>query len=158
MLVEREMLLEIEQFLYHEAWLLEQRMFNEWLDLVTDDVRYSMPNRSTGSPRGEQASLADDDLPALRMKVARMYDPLNPALQPAARTKYFVTNVAVVERAEDLSVRSSVLLYVVRENGVRHHPISCEYRLRAVDGGWKIAFKQVSLVENGRPLSLLPLI
>ena len=34
---------EIEQFLYAEAELLDQRRFNEWLDLFTEDARYWMP-------------------------------------------------------------------------------------------------------------------
>ena len=32
---------EIEQFLYREARLLDERRFHEWLELFTEDVRYS---------------------------------------------------------------------------------------------------------------------
>ena len=34
---------EIEEFLYHEADLLDERRYEEWLELLTDDVRYWMP-------------------------------------------------------------------------------------------------------------------
>ena len=36
---------EIERFLYDEAFLLDERRFDEWLALFTDDARYRMPTR-----------------------------------------------------------------------------------------------------------------
>ena len=37
--------LEIAQFLYSEAELLDERRYDEWLALVADDIRYWMPMR-----------------------------------------------------------------------------------------------------------------
>src|SRR2546427_727134 len=37
--------LELMPFYIHEAWLLDERKFKEWLDLFTDDVLYFMPPR-----------------------------------------------------------------------------------------------------------------
>src|SRR6058998_2119813 len=37
--------LELMPFYIHEAWLLDERRFKEWLDLFTDDVLYFMPRR-----------------------------------------------------------------------------------------------------------------
>ena len=36
---------DVEAFLYHEANLLDDRRYEEWLDLLTDDVRYWVPMR-----------------------------------------------------------------------------------------------------------------
>ena len=36
---------EIEEFLYQEAELLDERNLEDWLDLLTDDIRYWMPMR-----------------------------------------------------------------------------------------------------------------
>src|SRR5215831_1324381 len=36
---------EIEEFLYHEADLLDERRYEDWLALVAEDVRYWMPMR-----------------------------------------------------------------------------------------------------------------
>ena len=41
LLLERE----IEQFLYHEAELLDERRFSEWIELIADDIHYHMPIR-----------------------------------------------------------------------------------------------------------------
>ena len=37
---------EVEQFLYREARLLDERRFHEWLELLTDDVHYWMAART----------------------------------------------------------------------------------------------------------------
>ena len=36
---------EIEELLYREAELLDERRFEDWLDLFTEDARYFMPMR-----------------------------------------------------------------------------------------------------------------
>ena len=36
---------QVEEFLYHEAEVLDERRYEEWLDLLADDVRYWMPMR-----------------------------------------------------------------------------------------------------------------
>ena len=40
---------QVEQFLYHEAALLDARRFDEWYALLADDLEYWMPVRSTRS-------------------------------------------------------------------------------------------------------------
>ena len=41
LLLERE----VANFLYHEAEVLDERRYEEWLELLADDVRYWMPIR-----------------------------------------------------------------------------------------------------------------
>ena len=48
--MEEEVMREIEQFLYREARLLDDRQFHQWLDLFTDDIRYWIPLRSNRYP------------------------------------------------------------------------------------------------------------
>src|ERR671925_361009 len=50
-----EVIREVEQFLYREARLLDERRFHEWLELFTEDVRYWMPGRSNRYPKGSKA-------------------------------------------------------------------------------------------------------
>ena len=50
------LILEVQQFLYREAHLLDQRRFDEWLALFTTDVRYWMPVVTTpDADRGPSA-------------------------------------------------------------------------------------------------------
>ena len=38
---------EVEEFLYAEADLLDSRRFDDWLELLADDIHYWMPVRRT---------------------------------------------------------------------------------------------------------------
>ena len=46
---------EVEQFLYREARLLDERRFHEWLELFTDGVRYWMAGRRNRYPKSSKA-------------------------------------------------------------------------------------------------------
>src|SRR5215831_6361452 len=46
---------EVEQFLYREARLLDERRFHDWLQLLTDDIRYWMGSRTNRYPKSSKA-------------------------------------------------------------------------------------------------------
>jgi 3-phenylpropionate/cinnamic acid dioxygenase small subunit len=50
-----ETIREVEQFLYREARLLDERRFHEWLELFTEDVRYRMAGRRNRYPKSSKA-------------------------------------------------------------------------------------------------------
>ena len=50
-----DVLREVEQFLYREARLLDDRRFREWLELFTGDVRYWMAGRTNRYPKHSKA-------------------------------------------------------------------------------------------------------
>ena len=50
-MIEENVIREVEQFLYREARLLDERRFHEWLELLTDDIRYRMTTRGNRYPR-----------------------------------------------------------------------------------------------------------
>ena len=61
MLLERE----IERFLYHEAELLDERRFSEWIELIADDIHYHVPQRRNvkfGEQERENSDPEDGDL------------------------------------------------------------------------------------------------
>ena len=151
---------QVEQFLYHEAALLEQRDFEGWLELLTDDVEYWIPNRAQESDRADDAVISYEDRTALRARAIRMNHPMNPTQMPAPRTKYFISNVMPGGREEsELDVVSSLLLVVtVPGRPLMQHPITVRHRLREVEGGWRVCRKQVYLITNDQPLYQLPLI
>jgi ethylbenzene dioxygenase beta subunit len=45
---------EVQQFLYREARLLDERRFHEWLELFTDNVRYWMGGRCNRYPKSSR--------------------------------------------------------------------------------------------------------
>ena len=162
---------EIEQFLYLEAQLLDDRKFREWLDLLTDDIRYWMPVRSNryqviskaisimdGSRYEEdeiskEGSLAimDEDKDSLTRRIDRLDSGMAWAEDPPSRTRHFVSNVRVELGAKDneLKVYSNFIMYRTRgETEQDFYVGSREDILRQEGGGWKVAYRKIVLDQN----------
>jgi len=66
---------ELEQFVYDEARLIDEKRFDEWYELFTDDARYWMP-LTRGQPDGENhTSLFYEDKLLLRVRIERLKSP-----------------------------------------------------------------------------------
>ena len=65
----------LAEFVYHEARLLDEKRFDEWHELFTDDARYWMP-LTRGQPEGETlTSLFYEDKLLLKVRIERMRHP-----------------------------------------------------------------------------------
>ncbi|MDE2838763.1 MAG: aromatic-ring-hydroxylating dioxygenase subunit beta [Chloroflexota bacterium] len=158
MVVSRDLQHEVEQFLFHEAELLENRRFEEWLELLTRDVIYWVPNIRDDSDISDEAMISYEGYDELRARTVRLRHPLNPTQKPPPRTRHFITNVsAEAGEGGELRVRCNLLVYVSKDGKVVHHPGTSEYRLREEDGSWRIASKKVYLITNDLPLTPLPI-
>jgi 3-phenylpropionate/cinnamic acid dioxygenase small subunit len=66
---------ELHRFVYQEARLVDEKRFDEWFDLFTDDARYWMP-LTRGQPDGEDhTSLFYEDKLLLRVRIERLKSP-----------------------------------------------------------------------------------
>jgi p-cumate 2,3-dioxygenase subunit beta len=93
---------EAEDFLFHEAALLDAWRLDEWLALLTDDARYLVP--SNDAPDADPASalfLIADDIARIRGRVARLKDPMAHVEFPHSRTRRLITNVRIVTPGSD---------------------------------------------------------
>src|ERR1700742_493098 len=97
--------IEIEQFLIHEASLLEDNRFDDWLKLLADDIRYFMPLResveqtsgATSASSSESFPLYDDDKKSLALRAARLQSRLTPSETPPPLVQRLITNIQVTE-------------------------------------------------------------
>jgi 3-phenylpropionate/cinnamic acid dioxygenase small subunit len=63
---------ELTDFVYREARLIDEKRFEEWYELFTDDARYWMP-LTRGQPQGEtHTSLFYEDKLLLKVRIARL--------------------------------------------------------------------------------------
>ena len=100
---------EVEQFLYHEAALLDDRKYREWFALVADDIHYWMPIRRTVT-RGDlefeftkpgAMAYFDDDHALLEMRVRKLEASSAWSEDPPSRSRHFVSNVRILEVLSD---------------------------------------------------------
>jgi 3-phenylpropionate/cinnamic acid dioxygenase small subunit len=100
---------QVEQFLYDEAALLDARRLRDWLALLTDDIHYWMPVRRTVTisdidlefTKPGDVAFFDDDRDLLEMRVKKLESGSAWAEDPPSRSRHFVSNVRILEVAED---------------------------------------------------------
>src|SRR6185369_6164505 len=139
-----------EDFLIHEATLLDARRFRDWMALFTDDGTYWVPAVPDQRSPFDQASLFYDDRELMRTRVDRLEHPLIHVQTPPSRTVHLVTNVTV-EPADagtgDVVIASSLLMVEYRLDRQRMFAGRQHHRLRFEDSAWRIALKRVDLVN-----------
>ncbi len=111
----------VEDFLYLEADLLDERRLDEWLDLLHPDLEYVMPVRQnvhsadTGrefTTPGRDVLWFDEGKETLTKRVRQLQTGEHWAEEPVSRVSHLVTNVRVVEDSgEQVEVSSRFLVH-----------------------------------------------
>lgn len=156
---------EIEAFYYFEAELLDDRRFDEWLDLLTDDIVYFMPLRrnvkygaqaaAENTVEGTDAAWFDEGKHTLSQRVAQIRTGIHWAEEPLSRIRHLVTNVQITDAhsgksgVRELDVKSRFLIYRNRIDDETDIFVGQRTdRLRASDGGWRVARRVIILDQS----------
>lgn len=149
---------EVSQFLNHEAALLDEQKFDQWLALFTPDVHYWMPIRRTVSLKDrareftapDQMNYINDNHAVLSMRVKRLKTGYSWSEDPPSRTQRLITNVRIVaEEGDELAVDSAFILQRTRFNSEETRWVGKrEDRLRWVDGSLRIARRKIILGQT----------
>jgi 3-phenylpropionate/cinnamic acid dioxygenase small subunit len=162
---------EVEQFLYREARLLDERRLDEWLALLTDDIRYWMAARNNRYPRRSKAiaildparyveddmarddelAILDETKQTLAGRVARLDTGMAWAEDPPSRTRHLITNIELApgSAGSEVQVYSNFIVYRSRGETEQDFYVGarCDL-LRRADGEWKLAARKVTLDQN----------
>jgi 3-phenylpropionate/cinnamic acid dioxygenase small subunit len=162
---------EVEQFLYREARLLDERRFREWLELFTDDARYWMGGRSNRYPKTSKAiaildpdrhveddltnedelAILDETRETLGRRIARLETGMAWAEDPPSRTRHLITNLEVKpgDAVSELKVYHNFIVYRSRAETEQDYYVGARRDvLRRVDGALKIAHRKLTLDQN----------
>lgn len=156
---------EVEEFLFDEANLLDERQFKAWLDTLADDLEYFMPmtfNVKFGqhatrehTSRDNQMSWFHEGKWTLTKRAEQILTGVHWAEEPLSRVCRLVSNVqlsALTTNADgclEVDVSSRFLIYQNR----------CEYeqyffvgdrkdRLRKSHQDWKLARREIHIHQN----------
>jgi 3-phenylpropionate/cinnamic acid dioxygenase small subunit len=169
--INEDVIREIEQFLYREARLLDERRFHEWLELLTDDIHYWMGSRSNRYPRISKAiaildperyveddlaredelAILDEDRRSLGARIDRLDTGMAWAEDPPSRTRHLITNIEIEpgDAATELKVYSNFVVYRSRAETEQDFYVGARRDvLRRAGGAWKIARRKIILDQN----------
>ena len=155
---------EIQDFLFQEAELLDERRFEDWLDLLADDIRYWMPMRRNVkfgeldrefTREGQDINWFDEGKETLDRRVRQILTGVHWAEEPLSRICHFVTNVQILKAtpsASDPTEVSAKCRFLVYRNRVQTETDFLigkrEDTVRKVNGSWKIAERKIILDQN----------
>lgn len=157
----------LERFYFHEARLLDNRQYQQWLALVCEDVRYVMParvnvqvnNRERGTekmlsverelegPGGDGNPIRDENYVHLMLRVERAFKINSWSENPPARTRRIVGNIELMQRAEGaLQVMSNFHLHYSRPgSGNFLYAGQRNDTLVPVEHGYRIRYREIIL-------------
>src|SRR5882724_4928787 len=131
---------EVEQFLYQQASLLDDKKWQDWIDLFTPDGIYWMPpDPSYKTWDGTPAIFAEDkNLMTVRMK--RVLHPDAWSQRPLWGTNHVVSNVVIRKTSPkgDVEVTSRFHMMELRRDDVRHFAGSYLHKLIRTKGDYRI--------------------
>ena len=156
---------EVEDFFYREAELLDERRYEEWLDLFTDDARYWMPMRRNVPAdegarefkrEGTDINWFDEGKDTLVRRVKQILTGVHWAEQPPSRICHMISNVQIAgvkagtdPVPADVAAKSRFLIYRNRVETETDLLVGKrEDLLRRVEGGWRIARRKIILDQS----------
>ncbi len=150
----------VEQFVYREARLCDERRYDEWEALWTDDGVYWVPANGDDVDPATQMSIVFDNRARIATRVAQLNTGKRHAQSPPSRLARIVANVELLgdgvdQPSGDIGVAANFVVYESRGRGLTPWAGRIRYRLRIVEREWRMAAKSVFLVDNDQPLSTL---
>jgi len=147
---------QVEQFLFHEAQLMDEHRFDEWLALWDDDVLYWVPTGRDDVNPDREISLIYDDRIRLELRIARLKSGFALAQEPRSRMRRLLSNIEIEEAGQgEIVAASNFMLIELRRGKQDVFAGRSIHRLRPCDGGFKIVSKKVLLVNNDEPIDNL---
>jgi 3-phenylpropionate/cinnamic acid dioxygenase small subunit len=138
-------------FVYREARLLDEQHFDQWLALFAPEGRYWMPLEYAQTDRRLTASLMDEDLFLLRLRIERLKSNRTYSQKPKSRCHH------VLQRPQIDTFDPETNRYVVwtamhyiesRQDQQDLYAAWTTHELTTIDGALRIQMKRVDLVNS----------
>jgi 3-phenylpropionate/cinnamic acid dioxygenase small subunit len=139
-----------EEFIIHEAVLLDARRFRDWAALFADDGTYWVPAVPDQKSPLDQASLFYDDRDLMKTRIDRLEHPRIHVQTPPSRTAHLVGNVVIDEAdsaKNEYVIGSTVIMVEYRDDTQRVFAGRQHHRLRRDGGSFRIVQKRVDLIN-----------
>ncbi|PCI19894.1 MAG: aromatic-ring-hydroxylating dioxygenase [Piscirickettsiaceae bacterium] len=137
-----------ERLLFAEARLADDLRLEQWLDCYSDKCVYWIPSSYPASDPRQQITLEFHDKRRLQDRVARIRTGVAYSMHPVIRTRHVLGNIEYW-RGDDNEVRARASFIIDALFNEKHRTLSgwIGYSLVKEKGDWKIAVKQINLID-----------
>jgi len=144
----------VEDFLYHEAELLDDWRLPEWAELFTDDAKYDIASLDADDPAHASSDsslfVLADDRERIAGRAKRLMKKTAHAEYPHSKTRHLTSNVRLGEvRGNERSVKANFVVYRTKGDRTARYMGEARYVLVVDDkGGIRIRSKRCILDLN----------
>ena len=141
---------DIEKFLYREARFLDERRFEDWMNLFAEDGYYWVPATPDEDDPYSAVSIFFDDREVMKTRLSRLNHSKIHSQKPASRTCHYLSNIEIDNDHHvdgEILVRSNLLMLEYRLDKQSSYGGRCRHLLRARGDGFEIALKRVDLIN-----------
>ncbi len=147
---------DIEQFLYREARLADEHLYEQWEALWSDDGVYWVPANGRDCDPERDMSIIYDNRSRIGLRVKQLLTGKRHTQEPQSGLRRLISNVEMLgEQDGDTCVAANMIIFETNQRGDTVWGARNTYRLRRIDGAWRMSFKKVILVNNDKPLYTL---
>jgi 3-phenylpropionate/cinnamic acid dioxygenase small subunit len=138
------------RFVRHEARLIDEKRFDEWYALFTDDACYWVPAVHGQTDPLQQNSLACEDKLLLQLRIERLKSPLAYSQKPASRCLH-VLQESDIEKRDDARgeylMRTPFLYTETKADDSQRYAATAWHTLVWGDNRLRIRLKRVDLLN-----------
>ena len=141
---------ELARFVRYEARLLDEKRFDEWYELFTDDAYYWVPAvHNQKSPLTEN-SLAYEDKLLLQLRLERLKSPLAYSQKPASRCLHVLQEPEIEKRDDAKSeylMRTPFIYTETKADDSQRYAATAWHTLVWQDNRLRIRLKRVDILN-----------
>lgn len=145
--------LSVQRFIAREAFLLDEKKWDEWLDLYHPDAEYWVPawdddGNLTVDPQREISLIYYPTRGGLEDRVFRIRTGRSSATVPPMRTCHMFTLLSVEPSASGVAAHTSWTVQSFRETETLTYYGSAEYALQQNGEDWLITRKKTTVMND----------
>ena len=142
----------VEQFLFQQSELLDNKLWQDYIDLFADDGVYWMPALPEQTEWEGSASIFAEDKLLMSVRMGRVTHPNAWSQAPMWATNHVLGNVVIEsDTAKEVVVRSRFHMMDLRRDNVRHFGGTYRHTLVKQGSSFRIKLQRVDLFNGQAP-------
>jgi benzoate/toluate 1,2-dioxygenase subunit beta len=143
----------IVEFIYKEARLQDEGLYDAWEALWTDDALYWVPAGGDDIDPDKQISYVYDNRNRIRTRIKQLKTEDRYSQVPPSRMRRVISNLELEEGEEgEVIAGSNFILVETRAHGLTTWAGRTIHKIREENGGLKLSYKKVMLVNNAEEI------
>ena len=148
---------EVVRFIYREARLLDEKRFDEWYELFTDDAYYWVPLSPGQTDPLAHNSLAYEDKLLLKLRIERLKLPTAYSQKPQSRCLHVLQAPEVENTGTGYLARTPFIYTETRGDESQRYAATAWHTLAVVGGVLRIRLKRVDILNADSALPSIQL-